>query len=66
MESQDLNIFHLIERNQKGVVVLVNKWDLIEKDNKTTINFEKRTAGKMALQRRGDHFHLGSHKTTSV
>ena len=30
MEAQDLNIFHLIERNQKGVVVLVNKWDLIE------------------------------------
>ena len=48
MESQDLNIFHLIERNQKGVVVLVNKWDLIEKDNKTTINFEKELRAKMA------------------
>ena len=30
MEAQDLNIFHLIERNQKGVVIVVNKWDLIE------------------------------------
>ena len=48
MESQDLNILHLIERNQKGVVVLVNKWDLIEKDNKTTINFEKELRAKMA------------------
>ena len=48
IEAQDLNIFHLIERNQKGVVVLVNKWDLIEKDNKTTINFEKELRAKMA------------------
>jgi len=31
--SQDLNIFHLIQKNHKGVVILVNKWDLIEKDN---------------------------------
>ena len=48
MESQDLNIFHLIERNQKGVVILVNKWDLIEKDNKTLINFEKELRMKIA------------------
>ena len=31
MEAQDLNIFHLIERNRKGVVIVVNKWDLVEK-----------------------------------
>lgn len=31
--SQDLNIFHLIQKNHKGVVILVNKWDLVEKDN---------------------------------
>lgn len=48
MEAQDLNIFHLIERNNKGIVVLVNKWDLIEKDNKSTINFEKELRAKMA------------------
>ena len=36
MEAQDLNVFRLIERNRKGVVILVNKWDLIEKDHKTT------------------------------
>ncbi len=41
IEAQDMNIFHLIERNRKGVVILVNKWDLIEKDNKTTIEYEK-------------------------
>lgn len=34
--KQDLNIFYLIEKNKKGVVVLVNKWDLIEKDSQQT------------------------------
>ena len=41
MEAQDLSIFHLIERNNKGLVLVVNKWDLIEKDNKTMQNYEK-------------------------
>jgi GTPase len=36
MESQDVNIFNLIVRNKKGVVILVNKWDLIEKDTDST------------------------------
>ena len=39
-EQQDLNIFSLIQRNNKGVVIVVNKWDLIEKDNKTHKQFE--------------------------
>lgn len=30
IEGQDLNIFSLVQRNQKGLVVVVNKWDLIE------------------------------------
>ena len=30
VEGQDLNIFSLIQRNQKGLVVVVNKWDLVE------------------------------------
>lgn len=34
-ESQDLNLFHLAEKNHKGIVILVNKWDLVEKDHKT-------------------------------
>jgi GTP-binding protein len=36
LEAQDLNIFSLIARNHKGVVIAVNKWDTIEKDHKTT------------------------------
>jgi GTP-binding protein len=40
IEAQDVNIFHLIHRNKKGVVVVVNKWDLIEKDNQTTGKFK--------------------------
>jgi GTPase len=36
MESQDVNIFHLVHRNKKGLVVLVNKWDLVEKNTATT------------------------------
>jgi GTP-binding protein len=35
IEAQDMNIFRLIERNKKGVVIVVNKWDLIEKQNNT-------------------------------
>ena len=41
IESQDVNIFHLIERNRKGVVVLVNKWDLVEKETMTMKQFEE-------------------------
>ncbi|GHV36471.1 GTPase Der [Bacteroidia bacterium] len=40
IESQDLNIFSLIQRNNKGVVVVVNKWDLVEKSNNTAKEFE--------------------------
>lgn len=36
VEAQDVNIFNLILRNKKGVVILVNKWDLIEKDTHST------------------------------
>lgn len=40
IEGQDLNILRLIERNRKGVVILVNKWDLVEKENNTMKEFE--------------------------
>jgi GTP-binding protein len=40
-ESQDLNIFRLVEKNNKGVVIVVNKWDLIEKDTHSTKLFEQ-------------------------
>ena len=39
VESQDVSIFNLILRNKKGVVILVNKWDLLEKDNHSTNKF---------------------------
>jgi len=41
IESQDINIFHLAEKNKKGIVILINKWDLIEKNHKTTKVFEE-------------------------
>src|SRR5690606_7587654 len=41
-EGQDQNIFWLAQRNNKGIVVLVNKWDLVEKDTHTTKEFEKK------------------------
>jgi len=40
VDAQDVNIFRIIERNNKGVVVLVNKWDLVEKDQSSTKEFE--------------------------
>ena len=39
VEGQDLNIFSLINRNQKGLVVVVNKWDLYDKDNTSTLRY---------------------------
>lgn len=39
-EQQDLNIFGLAARNHKGVVVVMNKWDLIEKDTHTHKEYE--------------------------
>ena len=36
IEAQDLNIMSLIQKNNKGMIVLVNKWDLIEKENNIT------------------------------
>ena len=48
IESQDMNILTLILKNNKGLVVLVNKWDLVEKDNHSTRNFEKAIKEKTA------------------
>ena len=47
IESQDINIFRLIQRNSKGVVLLINKWDLIEKDTDTLKKFEKNVRDKI-------------------
>jgi GTP-binding protein len=48
IESQDLNIMSLIQKNNKGMIVLVNKWDLIEKANNTTLLIEKDIKEKTA------------------
>ncbi|GET32351.1 GTPase Der [Prolixibacter bellariivorans] len=42
VEAQDVNIFNLIARNRKGVVAVVNKWDLVEKDNHTMEQFRRK------------------------
>jgi len=48
IESQDLNIMSLIQKNNKGMIVLVNKWDLIQKENNTTTLFENDIKEKTA------------------
>lgn len=46
-EGQDMNIFHLAINNKKGIVILVNKWDLVEKTHKTTKEFEEKILEKI-------------------
>ncbi len=48
VEAQDMNILNLIIRNNKGMVLLVNKWDLIEKDNHTMKKFEAEIKARTA------------------
>lgn len=48
VEAQDINIFHLAEKNRKGVIIVVNKWDLIEKDHKTMKAFEAQIRERIA------------------
>ena len=49
IESQDLNIFSLIQKNQKGLVVVVNKWDLVEdKTAKVMKTFEEAIRSRFA------------------
>lgn len=47
-DGQVQNIFWLAHRNNKGIVVLVNKWDIVEKDHKTTKAFENVIRKEMA------------------
>ena len=48
IEAQDLNIISLIQKNNKGMIILVNKWDLVEKENNTALSVEKEIRGKTA------------------
>ena len=47
-EGQDQNIFWLAEKNRKGIVILVNKWDLVEKDTMTSHDYEKKIREEIA------------------
>ena len=40
-ETQDQRIFHIADKNKKGIVILVNKWDSIEKNTESTQQFEE-------------------------
>jgi GTP-binding protein len=48
LESQDVNLFRLADKNGKGIVILVNKWDLVEKDHKTSKEYEELIRNKIA------------------
>lgn len=48
LQKQDLSIYYMIEKNSKGVVVLVNKWDLVEKDQNTMNEYEEKIREQLA------------------
>lgn len=48
LESQDMHIFNLIIRNRKGVVLVVNKWDLVEKETQTMAEYTKQIKKRLA------------------
>jgi GTP-binding protein len=47
-EAQDLNILSLAQRNKKGIVIAVNKWDLVEKASNTHVDFDAAIRRKIA------------------
>lgn len=47
-DAQDINIFSLAVRNRKGVVIVMNKWDLVEKDTKTHKTYEELVQNRIA------------------
>ena len=48
IEAQDMSIFRLAQRRNKGIVILVNKWDLVDKETNTARDLEKEIRGKFA------------------
>ena len=48
MEAQDMNIFNLIQKNRKGCVIVVNKWDLFEKESNTMRDYVKALKARIA------------------
>lgn len=47
-ESQDQRIFHIADRNKKGIVIFVNKWDLLDKSTETAKKAEEQIKSKIA------------------
>ena len=47
-KSQDQNIFWLADKNRKGVIILINKWDLVEKETNTMRDFEAQVRRQIA------------------
>ena len=47
-ESQDQRIFHIADRNKKGIVIMVNKWDLVDKSTETAKKTEQEIKKKIA------------------
>ena len=48
IESQDVNIFNLVKKNNKGILILVNKWDLIDKNTESTKEFTAKIKDKIS------------------
>ena len=48
VEAQDMNIFQLIVRNKKGCVIVINKWDLVEKENNTMKQYRESLVKKLS------------------
>ena len=48
MEAQDMNIFKLAQKNNKGIVIVVNKWDLVDKETNTMKEYEEAVREKIA------------------
>jgi GTP-binding protein len=46
--SQDMTIFNIIKKNHKGVIIVMNKWDLVDKDHKTMEEYKKELLNKIA------------------
>ena len=48
MEAQDMNIFNIIQKNRKGCVIVVNKWDLFEKEPNTMRDYTEALKARLA------------------
>ncbi len=48
LEAQDMNILHVIQRNRKGLVILVNKWDLVDKETNSAKQYTEMIKQKLA------------------